>query len=187
MRIILASQSKIRKRALDLLGLKYEVIPSGIDEKLIRDPDPLKMAQKLSEAKARSVGGQHQGLIIASDAFLVFQGKILEKPESLDEAHHMLKSLSASNYTFITGLAVYNSKAEQMHSAVATCNIHWRKLTDEEIHDYAARNPVLTFAGAHDGDGVVRFSEKIEGNYNFFGALPMNKLIEFLRKYDVKV
>lgn len=56
MKIILASQSLIRKRALDLLGLTYETIPSNIDEKAIRDPNPLKMAQRLSEAKAYTVG-----------------------------------------------------------------------------------------------------------------------------------
>ena len=56
MRIILASQSHIRKRALDLLNLEYDTIPSNIDEKAIRDPDPLQMAQKLSEAKAKAVG-----------------------------------------------------------------------------------------------------------------------------------
>lgn len=187
MRIILASQSKIRKRGLDLLGLQYETIPSGIDEKAIRDPDPLKMAQKLSEAKAKAVGSQHEGLIIASDAFLVLQGKILEKPETLDEAHQMLNTLSGSTYKFITGLAVYHSQSNQMHSTVAACEIRFRNLSREEIKEYISRHPVLTYAGAHDGDGVARFSEAIQGNYNFFAALPMDKLIDFLRKFNINV
>jgi hypothetical protein len=51
MKIVLASQSLIRKRALDLLGLTYETIPSNINEKAIRDPDPLKMAQRILKSQ----------------------------------------------------------------------------------------------------------------------------------------
>ncbi|MFQ5475348.1 MAG: Maf family protein [Candidatus Nanoarchaeia archaeon] len=32
MKVILASQSPFRRHALDVLGLKYETIPSNIDE-----------------------------------------------------------------------------------------------------------------------------------------------------------
>lgn len=187
MKIILASQSAIRRRALDLLNLTYEIIPSDIDEKAIRDPDPLKMAQKLSEAKAYAVAEKHNGVIIASDAFVVVQGKILEKPKNLQEAHEMLRSLSGGHYDFITGIAVYNTDTRKILSSVETCKIHMRRLSETEIADYIQRNPVLKFAGGHDTDGVVRFSEKIEGNCNFFTAIPMNKLIEFLQVQGVLI
>lgn len=67
MKLILASQSEIRKRALNLLNFPYEVIPANIDEKAIRDPDPFKQALKLSEAKALEIGKSHHGIIIAND------------------------------------------------------------------------------------------------------------------------
>lgn len=185
MKIILASQSEIRKRALDLLGLKYETIPANIDEKSIRHPDPFQMAQILSEAKAKTVGNLHRGLIIASDAFLVFNGKVLEKPSNLEEAKEMLHSLSGANYTFVTGIAVYNSITNHMQSAVSSCEIHFRSLSNAEIMDYINRNNVLKFAGAHDTEGVVRFSRKVEGNCNFFTAIPIDKLIEFLSYHGV--
>lgn len=187
MRIVLASQSKIRKRALDLLGLKYECIPAGIDEKSIRHTDPLKMAQILSEAKAKEVSKHHRAVIIASDAFLVFNGQILEKPRDLQEAHRMLKGLSGSQYTFVTGLAVHDPINEVMHSTAATCDVHFREISDREISDYMQRYPVLDFAGAHETDGIVRFSKHISGNCNFVTALPMTDLIAFLRKAGVEV
>ena len=52
MRIVLASESESRRRALDILGLKYEVRPSAIDERAVRDLDPAVMTRKLAEAKA---------------------------------------------------------------------------------------------------------------------------------------
>jgi septum formation protein len=55
MRIVLASESESRRRALEILGLKYEVRPSAINEKAVRDPDPMVMTRKIAEAKAWAV------------------------------------------------------------------------------------------------------------------------------------
>ena len=48
----------------------------------------------------------------------------------------------------------------------------------EEIVDYCNRYPVLNFAGAHETDGVVRFSEKIEGSCTIVTSIPMKELEE---------
>jgi septum formation protein len=65
-KIVLASESFFRRRAMDLLGIAYETSPSGIDEKAIRDSDPAQLTRKLAEAKARYVAGKHSDAIIVS-------------------------------------------------------------------------------------------------------------------------
>ena len=86
MRIILASQSPFRKHALDVLGLKYEIIPSNIDESAIRHEDPNELAQLLSKAKAQKIGEENpDSVIISADLFVVYDNKIIEKPR--DENH----------------------------------------------------------------------------------------------------
>lgn len=83
MRLILASRSEARRRTLDMLGLEYEIVPSRLDEKSIRHEDPEEMAKKLAEAKARDVGERSpDSIVIAGDLFVVFNGKIYEKPRS---------------------------------------------------------------------------------------------------------
>lgn len=186
MKIILASQSEIRKRALDMLHLPYDVHPSHFDEKSIRDNDPFKMALRLSEAKARAVAAVREGIIIGSDAFMVMKGKIIEKPVSLENAFEMLKSFSEETFQFITGLVVLNTADQKMLSAVESCEIKFRELSAREVEDYISQRPVLKFAGAVEADGIIRFSEWIRGNCNFFTGLPMNRLIEFLREHGVK-
>lgn len=165
LRLILASQSEIRKRALRILGLPFECIPAYIDEKAIRDPDHITMAIMLSEAKAREIAKREEGVIIAGDAFLLFEGKILEKPESLEDAHAMLRSLSGKQYTFVSGLAVFDTRTQKMRSKAATSEIYLRHIFDDEIIDYCSRYPVLKIAGAHEGDGISLFSKKVEGSY----------------------
>lgn len=48
MKIVLASESPFRRRALDILGLTYEICPSGIDEKAIRDNNPADLTRTLA-------------------------------------------------------------------------------------------------------------------------------------------
>lgn len=184
LRIILASQSIIRKKAMNILGVSYECIPPHINEKAIRDPDPLKMALKVSEAKALAVATKEEGVIIAGDAFLVFEGKVLEKPHSLDEAYSMLNALSGNQYTLIAGLSVYDTLTKKMRSYVATCNIYLRSISHDEIMDYCTRYPVLNYAGGHETDGIVRFSKKIEGDCIIETTIPMKDLIQSLREIE---
>lgn len=180
LRIILASQSEIRKRALNILGLPFACIPANIDEKAIRDKDPIKMALMLSEAKAYEIAKREEGIIIAGDAFLVFKGQVFEKPLTLDEAHWMLHQLSGNHYTFVTGLAVYDTAFKKMRSATATCEIYLRSLSTHEIVDYCKRYPVLKYAGAHESDGVARFAKKVEGSCICETSLALKDLIQFL-------
>src|SRR6516165_10565450 len=53
MKIVLASASQFRKRALDMLGVPYEICPSRIDEKAIRDNDPASLTRKLARKGAK--------------------------------------------------------------------------------------------------------------------------------------
>ena len=149
MKVVLASESQSRKRALDMLGLTYEVHPSTIDEKSIRDTDPAALTKNLTEAKARKVAGAFDDAVVVSgDAVVAKDTKLFEKPRSNDEAVEFLRELSHSAFQFVTSLAVLRSDTGRMLSAVETSEIKFRRLEDRELRDYVARYPVLRYAGA---------------------------------------
>ena len=52
MKLILGSASPRRKKILQGMGYKFDVIVPDIDEKAIRDPDPEKLVLKLANAEA---------------------------------------------------------------------------------------------------------------------------------------
>jgi MAF protein len=188
MRVVLASESESRRRALDILGLRYEVCPSAIDEKSIRDTDPAALTKKLAEAKAWKVAGTFQdAVVVAGDAVVAKDGKILEKPRSNDEAWEFLRKLSGSAFQFVTSLTVLHSGTRRMLSTVEVSEIKFRQLIELEIRDYVERYPVLRFAGAFEGDGVLRFADSVSGSYNFVTALPVSRLAVFLREQGVEV
>jgi septum formation protein len=216
MRIVLASESESRRRALDILGLKYEVRPSGIDERAIRDLDPAVLTRKLAEAKAWAVvrslasgegslvvgaagpagapagvtaGGANAGpaVVVAGDAVVAKEGRIFEKPRSLQEAMAFLHELSGSALRFVTSLVVIRTDTQKMLSTVESSSIRFRELAEREVRDYVMRYPVLQFAGAFEGDGVQRFAESVSGSCNFVTGVPVSRLAVFLREQGVAV
>lgn len=183
MKFLLASQSAGRRKALDILGLDYEAIASDFDERSIRDDNPIQLAIKLSEAKAKTLAATHKGaIIIAADLFVVFKNKIYEKPNSIEEAITMLSTFSGNTLSTISGLAVYEPQSDTLLSDSSVCHVTFRILSEEDIRNYTSRYPVLNFSGAFDGEGMIRFAEHINGNYNFAVGLDVSKLASFIER-----
>jgi septum formation protein len=87
----------------------------------------------------------------------------------------------------VTALSVLHSITGKLLSAVETSDIVFRQLIDREVEDYIAHYDVLSYAGAFESDAVLRFAERISGSYNFVTALPVSRLIVFLRAQGVEV
>ncbi|MFP4118741.1 MAG: Maf family protein [Candidatus Woesearchaeota archaeon] len=189
MKLILASRSPDRKKALDILGLEYDIIPSQFDEKSIRDEDPYVLNRKLSEAKAREVAKKvSDAIIVSGDLFVVFDNKIYEKPRDNAEAKEMLKSFSGNTVDILASVSVYNTSEDTMRSVVDKNSVTFRHLRESEIDDYINRYPVTDFAAGFDSDGVLRFTERFQGKYPLIiSAIPMNELITFLRENGLDV
>jgi septum formation protein len=128
MKVVLASESQSRKRALDILGLTYQVHPSTIDEKSIRIP-----ARRAHEKARRGQGSQSCHRL--RDAVVAKDNRIFEKPGSNEEAVEFLRELSGSAFQFVTSLTVLRSDTGRMLSAVETSHLKFRQLEDHELHD----------------------------------------------------
>lgn len=147
-KIILASGSKQRKAMMDALGIPYTVIPANINEKDIRDENLELRAEKIARAKAEKVAEDQDGIIISADTFSACEGKVLEKPQSLDEARKMLKLQANKVCILYTGFC-YLDKANKIdYSKTAITKYELRKLSDEEINKFVENNPVTQWAAA---------------------------------------
>lgn len=173
---------------MDLLGVAYETYPSRIDEKAIRNNDPAELTRTLSEAKARKVAEKFtDAVIVSGDAVVAKNGRIYEKPRSLAEAAEFLQELSGSEFQFVTALSVLQAQTGKMLSAVEASEITFRRLVEREIQEYIRKYPVMNYAGAFESDAVLRFAERICGSYNFVTALPVSRLVVFLREQGVEI
>jgi predicted house-cleaning NTP pyrophosphatase (Maf/HAM1 superfamily) len=118
-------------------------------------------------------------VVVSGDVVVAKDGKIFEKLRGNDEAAEFLRELSGSVFQFVTSLTVIRSDTRRMLSTVETSEIRFRQLVEREIRDYISRYPVLRFAGAFKGDGVLRFADSVSGSYNFITALPVSRLAVF--------
>lgn len=85
----------------------------------------------------------------------------------------------------MTALAVVHASAQKTLSTVESSDIAFRHLVEREIQAYIGTYEVLSYAGAFESDAVLRFAERISGSYNFVTALPVSRLIVFLRALGV--
>jgi septum formation protein len=188
LKIVLASESPFRRRAMDMVGLPYETRSANIDEKAIRDDDPTVLTRKLAEAKAWKVAGEcPDAVIVSGDAVAAKDGKIYEKPLNLEEAAQFLAEFSGNEFQFVTSLAVLDAPKGKMLSAVEISNITFRALRESEIQEYVRKYAVLNYAGAFESDAVLKFGERVSGAVNIGTALPVSRLIGMLREQGVEV
>lgn len=188
LKIVLASESPFRRRAMDMVGIPYETRPANIDEKAIRDEDPAALTRKLAEAKAWKVAGDcPDAVIVSGDAVAAKEGRIYEKPVDLREAAKFLAEFSGNEFQFVTSLAVLHAPKRKMLSAVEISNITFRALKDSEIQEYVRSYSVLNYAGAFESDAVLKFGERVSGAVNIGTALPVSRLVSMLREQGIEV
>ena len=187
-KVILASGSAQRKNLMSGLSIPFEIQTADIDEKAIRDPDLKVQVVRIARAKAQAVAAKHQGVIIAADTFVVCDGKVLEKPEDLEEAREMLKEQQGKEVFMYTGLCYLDSEMNIDFSEVSITKLKLRALEDYEIQAYVENAPVTTWAGAFAisyayGPSLVEY---IEGSLSSVGGLPLELLIPLLKKSGLK-
>ena len=172
MRIILASRSPRRKELLSSLFSDFEIITADADESL-GDMTPKEGVRVLAERKGRAlfdmqnICGEElsQSLIISSDTLVEKDGVPYGKPTDEEDAYRMLSSLSGSRHNVHTGVAVHYRG--RVYSGVATTEVRFFDIADEEIRAYIATGEPMDKAGAYGiQGGAGRFVEGIDGDFD---------------------
>ncbi|RPI33241.1 MAG: septum formation inhibitor Maf [Nitrospiraceae bacterium] len=188
-KIILASASPRRREILGITGLKFSVDASEYEEDMELGLKPHQLARFLSAEKAKAIASKYpNALLIAADTFIVFKDKLLGKPHTDEEARRMLVLLNGRSHSVITGFTILDTKTKKKLSRSVETKVYFRKMTEQEIESYVRTGEPLDKAGAYaiQGIGAV-IVKKIEGDYLNVVGLPLNSLIEALRKFGVAV
>lgn len=190
MKIILASKSPRRKELLDLLNVEYEVMVSDVDETLQEELTIEEQAKRLAYRKAKTVFDKTTGdrIVIGSDTMVMKNNKIYGKPKSKENAFEMLKELKNTKHEVITGLAILVEKdgKQEEHIEYDKTEVYVKDMLQEEIKKWIQTGEAMDKAGAYaiQGEFAV-FIEKIKGNYTTVMGLPIHKVYDILKKYDI--
>lgn len=195
MRIILASASPRRRELLTQIGMKYEVIPSTIDEKMTKTL-PKEVVRELSLQKAEDVCAGLKAreaedfLVIGADTVVAFEGVIMGKPVDEEDACRMLRALQGKMHQVYTGVALCGERKGR----AGFCSTFYEKtdvvmypMTEEEIEAYVATKEPMDKAGAYGIQGrCAAHIERISGDYNNVVGLPVGRLCQELKRMGWK-
>jgi septum formation protein len=184
--LILASASPRRRELLALLGLPFEVQPSGFEEPSPDShPNPATFAVSLAKGKAEEIAARNRGrLVIGADTLVVLGTRLLAKPADYEDAARMIAALSGHTHQVITGVAlVRRGECEAESSFHATTDVTFRRLQESEIRAYVATGEPMDKAGAYaiQGYGALLI-EGISGDYPNVVGLPVTPLALTLRE-----
>lgn len=183
MRLILASNSKQRKDIFEMIGWKYEVISSTVEEKS-DSKNPEEYVKDLSKDKAESVSKQIDGkaIIIAADTIIYMNEKIYEKPKSKDDAFNNLKEMSGKTTLAITGVTIKDLYQNKDISFSDTVEVKIKNITDEEIRWYVENEKhLLNISGYAMLGKASLFLDKVDGDYNTLFGISPSKIYDKLK------
>ena len=187
--IVLASKSKVRKKILEKNNIKCEVIPSNIDENVIKESllkekaTPEIISKNLAEIKANKVSEKKPGeLVLGADSVINLNGELISKPANRKEAFNILQKLNGQKHQLISSVCISKNGSMIWNSTDAS-NLTMKQLNSDEIKSYLAKvkDKELYAYGVYqiEADGRSLFS-KIEGDEDTIMGLPVKHIKEYL-------
>jgi septum formation protein len=182
-RIVLASQSKSRRRLLESAGLSPTIVISHVDEEtdFFNSMTPADMVIALAITKAHTVREQidFPAIIIGCDSTFEFDGRSLGKPGTPEIAIERARNVRGNSGLLHTGHCIIDTSKDIEISDRVTTRVNFADMSEEEINDYVATEEPLHVAGGFTLDGFSSpFISSIEGDYTNVVGISM----PFLRK-----
>ncbi len=183
--IILASRSPRRAFLLEQVGLKFEQIPSHIEENL-NGMLPDEFVLHYSLKKAEEIQKTHSNsLIIGADTIVVLNNKIIGKPQNDEEAFQILKKLSGKCHEVLTGVSILFHDSQI--SDIAKTKVFFKLIADEDIKEYISTGEPMDKAGAYGIQGYgSQFIDKIDGCYFNVMGFPIPLFYEMIKKVTLR-
>ena len=189
LKIILASQSKVRKKILDEHNILNEVKPSNIDEDVVKSSllkekaSPELISKNLAELKANKISGKFSdNLVLGADSVIDLDGELISKPKNREEALEILKKLNGKKHHLISSVCI-SKNGSMVWNYTDKAILTMKKMEENELKSYLAKisDEALYAYNVYqiEGEGRNLFLS-INGNENTIMGLPVEKIKKYL-------
>ncbi len=157
MRIILASASPRRRELLTQIGLEFDIVVSDVEEK-VSSTLPWQVVEELScqkaeavcelvlsnissvrdESDAADIDAGDEVLIIGADTIVAFDKQILGKPNDMENAKEMIRSLQGRMHQVYTGVTLIHVKdgVKEVRTFHERTDVEFYPMTELDIEKY---------------------------------------------------
>ena len=191
-KIILASKSKVRKEILDKNNIETDVVPSNVDEDIVKESlikekaTPKIISKNLAELKANKVSIKKiDHLVLGADSVIDLEGELISKPENRQEAMIILKKLNGKSHFLISSVCI-SKNGSMIWNYTDQAKLTMKNLSEDELKKYLSKisDEALYAYNVYqiEGEGRKLFSS-ITGDEDTIMGLPIKKIKEYLKNY----
>ncbi len=192
MKIVLASKSGVRKNILDKHGVDSIVSPSNVDEDQVKEAllnkgaDPEIISKNLAELKSVKISNKYPDyLVLGADSVISLNQKLINKPNSREEAYSILKLLNGNKHYLISSVCISKNGA-MIWNHTDKSELKMKNLSDTELKKYLSgiKTEILLAYGVYQIEaGGLNLFEYIKGDKDSIMGLPIKQIKEYVDNY----
>ena len=189
MRIILASKSGVRKEILKKNNIDCDVEPSNVDEDEVKaamlneNATPTLISKNLAELKANKVSNKNPDrIVLGADSVIDFEGELISKPKSRQEALEILIKLNGKKHQLISSVCISKNGAMIWNYTDAS-SLTMKELNLDQIRSYLKKvddKKLYAYGVYQIESGGKDLFLKIDGEEDSIMGLPIKKTKEYL-------
>lgn len=187
MYLILASKSPRRREILMNAGYHIRIKASNVDEnvyEILPEDKVAAIAKKKGLDIYEQFKNDDQAVVLSADTIVVIDTEILGKPKDKEEARRMISKLQGQTHSVYTAVFIKSSLYED--SFLEKTDVTVASMSDEEIENYISSKEPYDKAGGYGIQGIFsQYISSINGDYYNVMGLPINKVKQYLSKYDL--
>tara|TARA_A100001388_G_scaffold15074_1_gene10121 strand:+ start:197 stop:787 length:591 start_codon:yes stop_codon:yes gene_type:complete len=191
-KIILASKSKVRKEILDKNNIESIVVPSNVDEDIVKvgllkeGATPEIISKNLAELKANKISANKvDHFVLGADSVIDLDGELISKPESREEALKILKKLNGKSHFLISSVCI-SKNGSMVWNYTDKALLTMKNFSDEDLKEYLSKISDETLFAYNvyqiEGEGRDLF-ETINGDEDTIMGLPIKEIKQYLKVY----
>ncbi|MEC8694149.1 MAG: Maf family nucleotide pyrophosphatase [Pseudomonadota bacterium] len=188
-KLILASESRHKKKILDRLHIAFSTTAPMIDETPGSGESALALSRRLAQRKAETIADRYpEATVISTDQAAEVDGIILGKPGTQQHACAMLQKLSGARVSFFTSVGMIQPNASCLiHTEEVIVTL--RQLEDHEIVRYVEADMPLDCAGSFKVEslGISLFKSVKSEDPTALEGLPLIRLCQWLRDQGFEI
>ena len=184
-KVILASNSSVRKKILEDAGITFEVIASEVDEEELKksfsNNNFKDYCLALAKAKALDVSNkQKNAYVIGSDQICCYEDEIFSKPLTKENCFKTLSKLSGNTHYQNCGISICKD-GKEIWSHYAQAALTMKLLSDLEIKDYIDKDEPFMACGAYRFESLGKnLFSSTQGDETTIQGLTLNPILKFL-------